>query len=88
MLIQIGAGSDDLRLSEVGTREEFSAWALALFRNMYHGSELEDPCNTCAALRMEGAFQFFPDTDPSLWGSNVPLGDAGSEGNRWVASLN
>jgi len=67
----------------VASREDFSAWALSFYLAMYDGTEVEDVCNTCAALRAQAAgtpANYFPEVDESVWGTQVPLGSSSAAG--------
>lgn len=64
----------------MATRQDFSAWAVSLFLNMYDGTELEDVCNTCGGVRMPAGYRYFPEISESVWGTDVPLdGSAGGD---------
>lgn len=79
--IQVTSGPDgSVRLSDVSTREEFSAWALALYLAMHDGTEVEDVCNTCAVMRSPAGYIFFPEVSPLVWGTEVPLESSSSTG--------
>lgn len=65
----------------MGTREEFSAWAISLFLTLYDGSELEDVCNMCAALRQPDTASYFPEISEVVWGTDVPLAGNATDGN-------
>ncbi|CAN0259915.1 unnamed protein product, partial [Ectocarpus sp. 12 AP-2014] len=76
---QVTSGPDgNIRLEDVSTREEFAAWALSLYMAMYDGTEVEDVCNACVALRAEDYnSNFFSEVSDSTWGTDVPY-DASS----------
>lgn len=40
---------------------------------MYDGTELEDVCNVCAAMRTPVGWVFFPEIPLEVWGTEVPL---------------
>ncbi|CAN0143717.1 unnamed protein product, partial [Ectocarpus fasciculatus] len=80
---QITSGPDgDIRLEDVSTRDEFSDWALSLYMAMYDGTEVEDVCNACVALRSEpNNFSFFREVSDSTWGTDVPYSASSSSGS-------
>eukprot|EP00903_Cladosiphon_okamuranus_P014277 g13260.t1 len=78
---QVTSGpNNDVRLSEVATREDFSAWILSLYLAMYDGTEVEDVCNTCASMRSDTGYVYFPEISGEVWGTEVPLASSASAG--------
>lgn len=83
---QVSTSPSGMMLDDVMTRDDFKAWAVAFYFALYHGTELEDVCNTCAVARSDNVDWFYSDENiSSLWGTTFP-GVAGTN-DRSVAHL-